>query len=355
MVSVADQADDVVPGELLPPPEEGELHEENEGAHGGSEPLRQLTGRPRRPAGGNHVVHDEDTVSGLEGVLVHLDAVGAVLELVADLDRLPRQLSGLSADTATGGPAGVTFPFGTVFYKTTSGIGESLTTTLNFSSALPANVVLYKVDETGTYTEIPATQWTITGSNSLDLTLTDGGPFDLDGAANGVIVDPIALGVPIPNAPPSAPTLISPNNGQTGLGTTVDFQWNASTDADGDAITYDFFICENDTFTGTDCGATTVAAAALKGLTQFASYGGGLFVFGIACIGGLKRKTPALMLTAGLALSACGGGGGSGGGGGTTSSHQESGLNSSTTYYWKVVASDGISTTESEVRTFTTQ
>ncbi|MCF6255731.1 MAG: hypothetical protein L3K25_05430 [Gammaproteobacteria bacterium] len=265
-----------------------------------------------------------------------------------------RRLSGVSADTAVNGPAGVAFPFGTVFYRTTSAIGGSVTTTFNFSSALPTELILYKVDASGTYTEIPATQWTKTGANSLDLTLTDGGAFDLDGVANGIIVDPLAVGDF--NAPPSAPILISPDNGQTGLGTTVDFQWNASTDANGNAMTYDFFICDNDTFVGTDCGTTTVVAAAIIGLTQLASFGNGLFILGIACMGGLKRKTPALMLmlAAGLVLSACGGGSG-GGGGNVVLSHQESGLKAGTTYYWKVVASDGKLTTESEVRTFTTQ
>ena len=265
------------------------------------------------------------------------------------------RLSGVIAEPATGGPAGVAFPFGTIFYKTTSGIGESVTTTFNFSLSLPENLMLYKVDANGTYTVIPATQWTKTGATSLDLTLTDGGTFDLDGVENGVIVDPLALG--FFNAPPSAPTLLSPENGATGLGTTVDFEWKASTDANGDTITYDFFICENNTFDGSDCGPTTVSAVAKKGLTAFASYGSGLFIFGIVLMGGLKKKNPAFMIalivTSGLVLGACNSGGG--GGGPATLSHQESALKAGTTYHWKVLASDGKSRTESSVRTFTTQ
>ncbi|NOY83773.1 MAG: hypothetical protein GXO96_02920, partial [Nitrospirae bacterium] len=267
-----------------------------------------------------------------------------------------QQLSGVSADTATGGPEGVAFPFGTILYSTTSGVGGSITTSFNFSSALPADLMLYKVDGNGTYTEIPATQWTKTGANSLDLTLTDGGAFDLDGIANGVIVDPLVLGVF--NAAPTAPELISPENGETGLGTTVDFQWKASTDANGDALTYDFFICDSNTFVGADCGPTIVTAAVTKGLTAFASYGGGLFIFGIVLMGGLKRKKPAFMialiLTAGLVLGACNSGGG-GGGGSVTLSHQQSALKAGTTYHWKVVVSDGKTRTESEVRSFTTE
>ncbi|GEM_PF-6387129 len=54
-----------------------------------------------------------------------------------------------------------------------------------------------------------------------------GGAFDSDGIANGVIVDPPAVGDF--NAAPSAPALLSPDHSATGLGETVDFKWNTST------------------------------------------------------------------------------------------------------------------------------
>jgi len=37
-------------------------------------------------------------------------------------------------------------------------------------------------------------QWTRVNANTVAVTLLDGGVFDLDGAVNGVIVDPIAVG-----------------------------------------------------------------------------------------------------------------------------------------------------------------
>src|SRR5215475_2787408 len=56
--------DDRYPGDLRP----GAAH--------------QVSGRLGRAAGGQHVVHDEHALTGREGVLVHLDRGGPVLELV---------------------------------------------------------------------------------------------------------------------------------------------------------------------------------------------------------------------------------------------------------------------------------
>jgi len=92
-------------------------------------------------------------------------------------------------------PAGVTFPSGTLAYSVTSPFAGSVTMTLAFSKPLPPVYRLYKVDNAGVITEMPASAWTQSGTNTINLTLTDGGAFDLDGLQNGVIVDPIAIGV----------------------------------------------------------------------------------------------------------------------------------------------------------------
>jgi len=109
-------------------------------------------------------------------------------------------LSNFSAASTTGTtpPAGVSFPFGIVSYTTTV-TGGSQTVKLTFSTALPANLELYKVNNAGVYTLIPngagADQWTQVNATTVALTFTDGGAFDLDGnAANGVIIDPVAVG-----------------------------------------------------------------------------------------------------------------------------------------------------------------
>jgi outer membrane protein OmpA-like peptidoglycan-associated protein len=105
-------------------------------------------------------------------------------------------LSNVSHTTATTTPQGVSFPFGILdYYTTTSVVGGTQTVRITHSTALPANLVLYKVDVNGVYSALPATAWTQVDAFSVDLTFTDGGQFDLDGVANGVIVDPVAIGV----------------------------------------------------------------------------------------------------------------------------------------------------------------
>ncbi len=114
-----------------------------------------------------------------------------------------------SSPTGAGAPSGVAFPFGVISYETTvSTAGASQTVRLTFSNPLPARLVLYKVDAGGNYTAIPTAQWTQVDANSIDLTLTDGGPFDLDGLADGKIVDPLA-----PGSDPDAPESSSSSGG----------------------------------------------------------------------------------------------------------------------------------------------
>ena len=114
-------------------------------------------------------------------------------------------LSGVAAATATGGPANVTFSFGTVSYTTTvTNPGDSATVRLAFSADLPAsNLVVYKVNG-GTFTELSTSVWTKVDARTIDVTLTDGdAATDLDGIANGSIDDPIAVGAA---AAPPAPS-----------------------------------------------------------------------------------------------------------------------------------------------------
>ncbi|MGA8145945.1 MAG: CARDB domain-containing protein, partial [Gallionellaceae bacterium] len=95
--------------------------------------------------------------------------------------------------------SGVGFPNGTINYTVTSPVGGSVTTTLKFTPVLSPSATLYKVDNAGNATLIPASNWTRTDSGNtttIALTLQDGGPFDLDGTANGQVVDPIAIAVP---------------------------------------------------------------------------------------------------------------------------------------------------------------
>jgi hypothetical protein len=114
-------------------------------------------------------------------------------------------LSGVSAAAATGGPAGINFPFGTVSYTTSADVGGSVPVQLEFSADLPANLALYKVDHAGVYRELPASLWTRVSPRRVDLTLTDGDPqTDLDGVVNASIEDPVAPAEVVPLADSSS-------------------------------------------------------------------------------------------------------------------------------------------------------
>ena len=95
------------------------------------------------------------------------------------------------------------------------------------------------------------------------------------------------------NNPPSAPSLISPANAATNIALNTNLTWQASTDADGDAIAYDVFL-------GTTNPPTT------KVSTQ------------------------------------------------NSTSYTPSGQANATKYYWKIVAKDGNAETSSDLRNYTT-
>jgi len=50
------------------------------------------------------------------------------------------------------------------------------------------------------------------------------------------------------NKVPTIPTLVAPTNGKLCIDNSVSFQWNASTDPDGDAITYQIQVSKNNQF-----------------------------------------------------------------------------------------------------------
>jgi hypothetical protein len=54
---------------------------------------------------------------------------------------------------------------------------------------------------------------------------------------------------PPTNEAPSTPSLVEPTNNLLCIDNTVDFQWNAATDPEGDAITYQIQVSKNNQFT----------------------------------------------------------------------------------------------------------
>ncbi len=86
-------------------------------------------------------------------------------------------------------------PYGKISYKVTSTVGGSTTVTLTFSTDLPTTFSVWKVDDDGEYTPIPQDApegdgfWHQVDANTLQVTLKDGGVFDLDGTADGSILE----------------------------------------------------------------------------------------------------------------------------------------------------------------------
>ena len=75
--------------------QEIELDQEGASHHSSAVFAHQLRrGRGSAP-GGEHVVHDEDAIRGTDGVTVHLESIGAILEGVLHTSAFRRQLPGL--------------------------------------------------------------------------------------------------------------------------------------------------------------------------------------------------------------------------------------------------------------------
>ncbi len=162
----------------------------------------------------------------------------------------------------------------------------------------------------------------------------------------------------VPNCGLTAPTLVHPSDGQTGLSTTVEFRWEKSIDPDNTPITYKLYYCTTPDVAG--CTPVTVASRSSKGV--FYAGGAGLFMIGMTFFGGLRGKRRIVLLFMVLALFA----------GGTIISckakddtelpanqmnYVATGLSSGTTYYWKVTADNGKTggLKESAVQSFATQ
>ncbi|GAB4390716.1 MAG: hypothetical protein Kow0025_24610 [Thermodesulfovibrionales bacterium] len=188
---------------------------------------------------------------------------------------------------------------------------------------------------------------------SLDITSDDPDEASVSVALTGTGLAPGA------NNPPAAPALVAPANGQTGLSTTVTFHWNTASDPDGDPVTYDLFVCTDQTFAACPNpeNSTPIASVGTGGGVK-AAWALGVVALGAAFAGGLgRRRRIALLLVvaliAGAAFVACDGDV-------KVSvksdrSFTVAGLDPATTYFWKVVATDGADSTDSSVRSFTTK
>ncbi len=194
---------------------------------------------------------------------------------------------------------------------------------------------------------------------------------------------------------PSVPDLVSPSNGAA-VNARVVLKWNKASDSDGDAVTHQYYVCEDDSFAG--CDPVTASMASLfenrrgesldfkrfnplinevwaadftQSETEAFSWFGP-FAIGILLLLSLlgrgivkDRKKYSLVLAtlmlAGLLVTSCASSDEDedaasdipGGGSEADTSITLTNLTSGTIYYWKVVATDDESnSTPSEVRSF---
>src|ERR1039458_9858709 len=86
----------------LAPVEKGELDQKTTPHDLAPELLNELAERLRRPTGGQQVVVDQDPRAAAQGIGVHLELPGAVLELIFGTDRLVGEPAGLARDDEPG-------------------------------------------------------------------------------------------------------------------------------------------------------------------------------------------------------------------------------------------------------------
>jgi hypothetical protein len=117
---------------------------------------------------------------------------------ITDLQAVPN-----SNSSTTGKPLGI-FPYGLLSWKVMGlTLGQTVQVNFTFPSALPNDIQYWKFSN-GIWTNLSSLITGIYG-NILTLSITDGGPGDSDGLANGVISDPGGILVPT--------QIISPGNG----------------------------------------------------------------------------------------------------------------------------------------------
>src|SRR5207302_8172997 len=107
-----------------------------------------------------------------------------------------------------GRPAGVQFPYGLFEWKLIElAPGAAADISITFPAAVTQPAQYWKVDSLGNWFNACLSLPCVvdpSAPNILRITITDGGPGDLDGVANGIILDPGGLGVASANHLPIA-------------------------------------------------------------------------------------------------------------------------------------------------------
>ncbi|MDD5493696.1 MAG: SBBP repeat-containing protein [Dehalococcoidia bacterium] len=99
----------------------------------------------------------------------------------------------------------VTFPYGLLSYSITDiPVGSTVNFILTYPSNIPITAEYWKYDEATGWVNITSLVGHNDGDNILTIALTDGGPGDSDGVANGTIVDPGGVALPLQQQQPQA-------------------------------------------------------------------------------------------------------------------------------------------------------
>jgi hypothetical protein len=178
----------------------------------------------------------------------------------------------------------------------------------------------------------------------------------------------------IGNTAPALPDLVFPGDGDTDIATSLTFTWKISEDPEGDDVTYTFFICEKEDFTGCDGTEVTALTRSAGSIAAgLATGAGGLLLAGFWIPAFRTRRFPlaALLVVSILSVALVVACSSSGGGGKKTTAdkgdsgsepgdgeagYEVTGLDSNTKYFWKVSATDSNgASVESEVYSFTTK
>ncbi|MDA8169396.1 MAG: hypothetical protein M0Z59_06820 [Nitrospiraceae bacterium] len=174
---------------------------------------------------------------------------------------------------------------------------------------------------------------------------------------NGSVFDLAVTLIGGPNHPPTAPGLVYPANGATGIANSVEFKWDDSTDDDGDDVSYQVLLSKDGGHTFRPADHLTVKSN-LHGAGLYAG-AGSLLLFGAVFVGGLRgrrRFLAILLLLAVLAsgvLISCHGSDTATTPGAPKATTQTVNLPPGQ-YWWKVVAADSKGgQTESQVWSFT--
>lgn len=96
------------------------------------------------------------------------------------------------------------------------------------------------------------------------------GLWSCGGGGGGDTPEPPA---PTPNTAPSVPTLVAPSNNLLCIDNVLNFQWNASTDAEGNSITYQLQVATDTGFTqvqhSQNTSSTSVTISLDKGVFYY--------------------------------------------------------------------------------------